>query len=211
VIPEVHRAPVPGEEVCDWACRSALRHLGFGTSGEIAAYWNAVGPETAKLWCRDALARGEIIEAEVEGSLGQRRKVFIFPDILQETPPDPIPRLRILSPFDPALRDRNRAEFLFGFFYRIEVFVPEPKRTYGYYVFPVMEGDRLVGRIDVKAFRDAGTLRIKAFWPEVGVKLTKGRRAKLEGELDRLARFAGCERVDFLDGWGRETLTRSSI
>ncbi|NHB76445.1 winged helix-turn-helix domain-containing protein [Rhodobacter calidifons] len=211
VIPEVHRAPVPEEEVCDWACRSALRHLGFGTSSEIAAYWNAVGPEAAKVWCRGTLARGEIIEAEVEGSQGQRRKVFIFPDILDELPPEPTPRLRILSPFDPALRDRDRAEFLFGFHYRIEVFVPEPKRVYGYYVFPVLEGDRLAGRIDVKAFRDAGALRVRAFWPEAGVKLTRGRRAKLEAELDRLARFAGCDRVEFLDGWERETLARPSL
>ena len=206
VIPDHHRSPVPEEEVTDWACRSALQHLGFGTSGEIAAYWKAVPPEAAKDWCRAALKRGEIIEVEVEGSDGQRRKSLAYPDILDASPPDPLPRLRILSPFDPALRDRKRAEFLFGFFYRIEVFVPEPKRTYGYYVFPVLEGDRLVGRIDVKAFRDVSALRVKAFWPEAGVKLTKARRAKLEAELDRLAGFAGCERVEFLDGWERETL-----
>jgi uncharacterized protein len=206
VIPEVHRAPFPEAEVCDWACRSALRHLGFGTSGEIAAYWKAVSPEAAKAWCRTALAGGEIIEVEIEGALGQRRRAFTFPDVLREVPPDPTPRLRILSPFDPALRDRDRAEFLFGFFYRIEVFVPEPKRVWGYYVFPVIEGDRLVGRIDAKAFRDSGTLRVKAFWPEAGVRLTKARRTKLAAELDRLARFSGCDRVEFLDGWERETL-----
>jgi uncharacterized protein len=205
VIPEAHRALVPAEEVADWACRTALDRLGFGTSGEIAAYWDAVGPETAKGWCRAALARGEIVEVEVEGALGQRRKVFAWPETLSEVPPEPIRKIRILSPFDPALRDRDRAEFLFGFFYRIEVFVPEPKRVYGYYVFPVMEGERLVGRLDAKAFRDAGALRVKAFWPEAGVKLTKDRRAKLEAELYRLARFTGCERVEFLDGWERET------
>lgn len=204
VIPEVHRTPVPEEEICDWACRSALRHLGFGTSGEIAAYWNAIGPEAARTWCREALARGEIIEVEVEGAQGQRRKTFV-PD-LPEEPPEPTSRLRILSPFDPALRDRNRAEFLFGFRYRIEVFVPEPKRVYGYYVFPLLEGDSLVGRIDVKAFRDAGSLRVKAFWPEPGVKLSKTRRSRLEAELARLALFAGCDRVEYLDGWERETL-----
>jgi uncharacterized protein len=208
VIPEAHRVPVPEDKVCDWACRSALRHLGFGTSGEIAAYWKAVSPEAAKVWCREALARGEITEVEVEGATGQRRKSLAFIDTLDEHPPDPTPRLRILSPFDPALRDRDRAEFLFGFYYRIEVFVPEPKRVWGYYVFPVLEGDRLVGRIDAKAFREAGALRVKAFWPEAGVKLTKGRRAKLEGELARLARFAGCDRVEFPDGWERETLVR---
>jgi len=206
VIPEAHRAPVPAEEVTGWACRSALRQLGFGTPGEIAAYWNAIGPQDAKVWCREALARGEVAEAEVEGAAGQRRRVVLFPATLDEIPPEPTRRLRLLSPFDPALRDRNRAEFLFGFFYRIEVFVPEPKRVWGYYVFPVLEGDRLVGRIDVKAFRDAGALRVKAFWPEAGVRLTKARRAKLEAELDRLARFAGCGRVEFLDGWERETI-----
>jgi uncharacterized protein YcaQ len=210
VIPEVHRVAVPFETVTDWACRTALQQLGFGTRGEIAAYWNAIGPEAAKAWCREALARGEIVEVEVEGALGQRRKAFVFPDILHEIPPEPSPRLRILSPFDPALRDRDRAQFLFGFHYRIEVFVPEPKRVYGYYVFPVLEGDRLVGRIDAKAFRDVGSLRVKAFWPEAGVKLTKARRAKLEAELSRLAAFAGCERVEFLDGWERETMRIAS-
>lgn len=211
VIPEAHRTPVPEEEVIDWACRTALQHLGFGTSGEIAAYWKAIPPEAAKDWCRAALTRGEIVEVEVEGATGQRRKLFIFQEVLTESPPDPSPRFRILSPFDPALRDRKRAEFLFGFFYRIEVFVPEPKRVYGYYVFPVMEGDRLVGRIDVKAFRDVGALRVKGFWPEAGVKLTKARLAKLEAELDRLAVFSGCGRVEFLDGWERETVPPPSL
>lgn len=209
VIPEIHRTPIPAEQVTDWACRSALQHLGFGTSGEISAYWNAVGPDTAKAWCRDALARGEIIEVDVEGAAAQRRKVYIFAESLDAEPPDPTPRLRILSPFDPALRDRDRAQFLFGFHYRIEVFVPEPKRVYGYYVFPVLEGDRLIGRLDVKAFRDTGALRVKAFWPEAGVKITKGRRAKLEAELGRLAVFSGCETVAFLDGWERETIART--
>jgi uncharacterized protein len=210
VIPAHCSTPVPEAEVTGWACRTALEHLGFGTSGEIAAYWNAIGPEAAKAWCRAAQARGEIIEVEVEGAEGQCRKVFIFPEILSEDAPDPSPRVRILSPFDPALRDRKRAEFLFGFHYRIEVFVPEPKRVYGYYVFPVLEGERLIGRIDVKAFRDAGALRVKAFWPEAGVKLTKARRAKLEAELDRLAAFAGCERLEFADGWEREPKLRPS-
>ncbi|HLQ19344.1 MAG TPA: crosslink repair DNA glycosylase YcaQ family protein [Tabrizicola sp.] len=211
VIPEAHRRPFPGDEVCDWACRSALRQLAFGTSGEIAAYWNAVSPEAAKLWCRAALERGELVEALIEGASGQHRRVFVFPEVLEDEPQDPTARLRILSPFDPALRDRDRAEFLFGFYYRIEVFVPEQRRIWGYYVFPVLEGDRLVGRIDVKAFRDAGALRVKAFWPEAGVRLTKGRRAKLEAELDRLAVFSGCERVEFLDGWERATLSIGGV
>ena len=149
------------------------------------------------------LERGEVVEVMLEGADGSARKVLARPATLSETP-DITPRLRILSPFDPALRDRARAEHLFGFFYRIEVFVPEPKRRWGYYVFPVLEGDRLIGRLDTKAFKQEGVLRVKAFWPEIGVRLTKARMAKLEAELDRLARFASCDRVEFLPGWQRE-------
>jgi uncharacterized protein len=207
VIPAVHRGTVPDRAIkVDWACGSALDHLGFGTSGEIAAYWNAVTPDEAKAWVRAALASDDVIEVDVTGAAGQPRRMVARPATLSETPSEPTSRLRILSPFDPALRDRDRAEHLFGFRYRIEVFVPEPKRVYGYYVFPVMEGDRLVGRIDAKAFRDDGALRVKAFWPEPGVKLGTGRLAKLESELDRLARFADCDRVEFLPGWQRQTM-----
>jgi uncharacterized protein YcaQ len=124
--------------------------------------------------------------------------------------PEPPGTLRVLSPFDPALRDRNRADFLFGFHYRIEVFVPEPKRIYGYYVFPVLEGDRLVGRLDAKAYRAENTLRVRAYWPELGVRASTARNSRLEAEIARLARFAGCERVEYLPGWMRETLRITS-
>jgi hypothetical protein len=202
VIPERARvAAFDTGETIDWACRSALDRLGFATSGELAAYWGLIGPEAAKDWVRAAVDRGEVIEAEVEGWTGARRKMVTWPETAAEQPPEPPARLRVLSPFDPALRDRKRAEHLFGFFYRIEVFVPEAKRQYGYYVFPVLEGDRIIGRLDAKAHRDEGTLRLRAFWPEVGIKLGHGRRVRLEAELDRLARFAGCERVEYLPGW----------
>jgi uncharacterized protein YcaQ len=207
VIPAAARAHCPTEEeTVDWACRSALDRLGFATHSELAAYWAAISPEAAKQWVRDALARGEVIEAEVEGADTARRKVVLWPATLSETPPEPTTRLRILSPFDPALRDRKRAEHLFGFRYRIEIFVPEPKRTFGYYVFPVLEGARIIGRIDAKAWRDAGTLRVAAYWPEPGQRMGAGRKARLEGELQRLAVFAGCERVEFLPGWERPTI-----
>jgi len=203
VIPHPHRATrVAATQTVDWACTSALAHLGFATSGELAAYWGAVTPPEAKVWCRAALAEGRLIEIEVEGAAGERRRAFASPDVLSRAAaaPEPPARLRVLSPFDPALRDRDRTEFLFGFRYRIEVFVPEPQRTYGYYVFPLLEGSRLVGRIDAKAFRDDSTLRVRALWPEPGVRWGQHRQARLEGELARLARFAGCDRVAWLPG-----------
>ena len=119
-------------------------------------------------------------------------------------------RLRVLSPFDPALRDRKRAERLFGFHYRIEIFVPEKQRVYGYYVFPLMEGDRLVGRVDMKADRARDRLAVAAVWPEVGVAFGKQRLAKLEAELNRVAALAGVSEVVFAAGWLRAPMQRQA-
>jgi uncharacterized protein YcaQ len=140
----------------------------------------------------------------VEPALGGKpRPSFAFADFLPtvDTYPEPPARIRVLSPFDPMIRDRNRTERLFGFFYRIEIFVPEPKREYGYYVFPLLEGDRLIGRIDMKADRKRGTLDVKRLWLEPGVRPSAGRLARLEAELERVAKFAGVEKVVFGDGW----------
>ena len=209
VIPEHHRADTPdAAAMVDWACNGALDRLGFADVSELRGFWGVVTPAEARAWAVAAVQRGEVVEIAVQGSAGQSKRSLARPDVLAQAmaAPEPGLRVRILSPFDPALRDRDRAEFLFGFRYRIEVFVPEPKRKYGYYVFPVLEGDRLIGRVDCKAFREASALRVKAFWPEAGIRLGGGRLARFEAELWRLARFAGCDRLEFLDGWRRDSL-----
>ena len=203
VIPAaIQSVEVEESAMVDWACASALDQLGFATASEVQAYWNAVRIEEARAWLTAALRDGRVTEVLVEGAEGGQRRVYARPGIMAEMPPDPPARVRVLSPFDPALRDRARAEFLFGFRYRIEVFVPEPKRVFGYYVFPLLEGARLVGRIDVK--RVGGTLAVRAVWPELGVAFGKGRQDRLAAELDRLAQFTGCDRVDWAAGWLRD-------
>jgi uncharacterized protein YcaQ len=206
--PEFLAKETSSEETLDWACSSALDRLGFATSGEIAAYWRAISPAEARDWCRRSEALGLIVPIEVEGADGSRRVSFARPGVVEEAAglPEPPARLRVLSPFDPALRDRARAERLFNFFYRIEVFVPEPKRTYGYYVFPLLEGARIVGRIDMKARRDTGALVVRALWPERGVIFGAGRLRRVQTELDRMAVFSRCDRVSYEDGWLREPL-----
>ena len=203
VLPDhVHTPEVGHDEFVDWACRGALQRLGFATSGEIAAFWNLVTPQEAKVWVE--AHRDELSEMLIEpAGDGKPRPSFAFADFSStlDSFPEAPARIRVLSPFDPTLRDRNRTERLFGFFYRIEIFVPEPKREYGYYVFPLLEGDRLIGRIDMKADRKAGTLDVKRLWLEPGVKASAGRLEKLEAELERVARFAGVEKVVFLEGW----------
>jgi uncharacterized protein YcaQ len=108
-------------------------------------------------------------------------------------PPAP-PRIRLLSPFDPIVWDRRRALRLFGFDYRFEAFVPEGKRRHGYYVLPVLEGERLVGRLDAKLERDRGVLAVKGVWWEPGARETEKRKKLLAAALDRLARLTGAER-----------------
>ena len=203
VIPaEFHEPEVSYEEFVDWACRSALTRLGFATHGEIAAFWDLLSPDEAKAWVN--AHRDELTEVLIEPALGGKpRPSWAVPDLLtsMQDYPDAPPRVRVLSPFDPMIRDRNRTERLFGFFYRIEVFVPEPKREYGYYVFPLLEGDKLIGRIDMKADRKGGSLDVKRLWLEPGVRPSAGRIEKLLAELDRLAKFTGVEQVVLMDGW----------
>ncbi|PCJ08775.1 MAG: hypothetical protein COB16_06715 [Rhodobacteraceae bacterium] len=195
-------------ETLDWLCNAALNRLGFATSGEIAAFWDTVSAAEARAWCVDQMQNGQLEEIEVAHADKTLRRVFTRPGTVEDAQNiGPAPsRIRVLSPFDPALRDRKRAERLFGFHYRIEVFVPAPKRTYGYYVFPLLEGERMVGRIDMKAQRDADRLQVTAVWPERGVKWSAVRIRKLEGELQRVARFAGLSQVVFADNWLRDVI-----
>ncbi len=195
-------------ETIDWACSAALKRLGFATSGEIAAFWDLVTPSEAKEWCSRALAEGRIIEIDIELMDGRLRRSFAFPEVLVGDDPKPPERIRILSPFDPCLRDRKRAERLFGFRYRIEVFVPEPKREYGYYVFPVLEGSRIIGRIDMKLDRTRKVLDVRAFWPEANISMGRRRLERLRSALERVARFAGVQDIDYTPSWRKSARTQ---
>ncbi len=123
--------------------------------------------------------------------------------------PEPSLCVRLLSPFDPALRDRARAERLFGSHYRIEIFIPQAKRQFGESVFPVLQGTRVIGRIDVK--RSGSAHVVQAFWPEAGVRVGKLRVSGLVTELERVRAFAEVETVGWSIVWLRGSHPRKIV
>ncbi|HZO34203.1 MAG TPA: crosslink repair DNA glycosylase YcaQ family protein [Gaiellaceae bacterium] len=140
-----------------------------------------VYPETETIPPREA---DRIIAERTRRSLGvwlDRGTLHIHPDVSDEPVPE---RTVFLSPFDRLIHDRARADALFGFFYRLEMYVPRAKRQYGYYVLPILHGDRIVGRIDVERDRDGGPPRVNGHWWEDGAD-----PVPLDAELDRLRSF----------------------
>jgi len=104
----------------------------------------------------------------------------------------PVPdRVTFLSPFDRLVHDRARTEALWGFHYRLEMFVPRAKREYGYYVLPILRGDRLVGRIEPVFDRRERVLRVLGVWWERGAEAVP-----LDEPLESLRAFVGAERVE---------------
>ena len=198
VLPDHHAlpCPAPGEHL-DWACSTAAERLWVFTPKELADFWASVEAPEAKAWCLAAMKAGRLVAVGVEGADGEVRPAFALADWERRLArlPEPPDRTRLLCPFDPILRDRGRALRRFGFDYRFEAFVPEPKRQYGYFVLPILEGDRLVGRLDLKLHRDRRLLAVKGLWWEAGVKATKARLRGLDAALASMAAFVGAEEV----------------
>ena len=189
VIPKRYLSKAPSDEAqIDWLCRGALDRLAFGSEGDIRRFWDATDPAEVKNW---VARQRDLVRVQVEGADRSWVSALAPADIETRVAKTPAPtsRLRIVNPFDPAIRDRKRLQRLFGFEYTVEMFVPAAKRRWGYYVYPLLEGDRFVGRLELKADRKAGQLEVLNLWPEPEVQWTKARAAKLDAELARLARF----------------------
>ncbi len=181
----------------DWLCNQAAERLTFGSSGEIQRFWEAMSAKEAQAWCADQRV---LVPVEVQGANGQYTAAWATSGIEEQLAQVSAPtiRLRILNPFDPAIRNRMRLERLFGFESRNEMFVPAAKRRWGYYVYPLLEGSRFVGRVELKADRAAGWMQVTGFWPEPKVRWGLNRLEKLDKELARFARLAGIGDVSWL-------------
>jgi uncharacterized protein len=193
--------PTPVESVIGLV-RRAARALGVADEFSLRDYFR-----TRPQMTRDAISAlaecGELIPVTVQG--WEAKPHYLWHEAAL---PRRIAARALLSPFDSMIFERARLERLFGLFYRIEIYVPEPKRVYGYYVYPFLLGDRFVARVDLKADRAEGVLRVNSAWLESGQDPAYV-AAELAAELRSLAEWQGLSSVQVLPRGDLATPLRS--
>ncbi len=189
VIPTEHfnAEPVPRADAHRTLLMMGAKSLGVGTVTDLVDYYRLPIVEARPI-VAELAAEGHLEEVEVQG---WNEPTYLHPDA---TTPRTLEQVRLLCPFDNLIFFRDRVERLFGFHYRIEIYVPKPKRRFGYYVLPLLIGDRLVGRVDVKADRAARTLRVPGAFTEDGVDAVFTAR-RLVDELRLMADWLGLREI----------------
>ena len=164
-------------------------------TGSITRFLGGASALQIKNWLREN--GNNVRPVEIETASGEYIAAYAISDIenyLKDTTA-PTSRLRLINPFDPLVRDRKRLLRIFDFDYKIEIFVPAAKRQWGYYVYPMLEGDRFIGRVEIKADRKSGLLKVMKVWKESNIKWANRQDDKLDAEIKRLARFIGAQNV----------------
>ena len=203
--PDVLQTPAPPEpEARRQLLLMAARSLGVATLNDLCDYHRLKIP-VCKPLVEELVAEGRLVPVEVDG---WGRRALLHPD---SATPRSITGRALLSPFDSLVWYRDRTERMFNFEYRIEIYTPKPKRVYGYYVLPFLLDGHLAGRVDLKADRAAGVLRVNAAWVEDDLDnaVDRSRIAEeLLAELTDMARWLGLETVGAV---ARGTLAKDLI
>lgn len=167
--------------------RIASRAMGIGSAKDLADYHRQKITTTRPL-IDELVESGDLLAVSVPG---WSDRLYMDPNARQ---PRRVSARALLSPFDSLIWERDRTEKLFGFHYRIEIYVPQEKRKHGYYVLPFLLGEDLVARVDLKADRHNGELLVQASWGELGID-EKNVSAELAQELSTMAAWLELERV----------------
>ncbi|MEO6502347.1 MAG: crosslink repair DNA glycosylase YcaQ family protein [Jatrophihabitantaceae bacterium] len=167
--------------------RIAARAYGVATEPDLGDYFRLPRAES-KLRVAELAEAGELLPVTVAG---WNAPGYLWPAARR---PRRVQARALLSPFDPLIWFRDRAKRLFGFHYRIEIYTPAAQRVHGYYVLPFLLGESLVGRVDLKADRQAGVLRAQSAWSEPGVDHDEV-AAELAVVLAELAEWLGLSGV----------------
>ncbi|MFI0460470.1 MAG: winged helix-turn-helix domain-containing protein [Ilumatobacteraceae bacterium] len=185
---EILKMPTPSQsEARREMLLLAARSVGVGTAADLFDY-HRQKPQQAKPYLTELVEEGLIEQVRVEG---WRDPAYMLPDTLR---PRSVDVRALVSPFDSLVWCRPRIERLFDFHYRIEIYVPAPKRVYGYYVLPFVLGDRIVARVDLKADRHAGELLVPGAFSQDNVDI-KHVASELMLELREMATWLGLDRV----------------
>ncbi len=186
--PELLAADAPDQPTAERAMLAlAARSLGIATDKDLADYFRTKVTD-ARPMLAEMVAAGELVEVDVPD---WGCSAYLHPEAAR---PRAVTGATFLSPFDPIVWCRPRAERMFGFEYRIEIYVPAPKRTYGYYVLPFLLDGELVGRADLKADRPGGRLVVKAAYREEQHDETRVATAMAE-QLATMAPWLGLDDV----------------
>ncbi len=177
--------------------KNSARSLGLFRAQWLADYYRLRQP-ALPLLLEQLQEAGEIYPVNVE-TLGPAWLHASLLPLLEQAQADKLTATHsaVLSPFDPVVWDRKRAEQLFDFNYRLECYTPAPKRQYGYFVLPLLHRGQLVGRMDAKMHRKEGILEVIALYLEDGVKPGRTLEKGLQGAITEFARWQGARGIRF--------------
>ena len=184
---------LPEAEAVRQAALRSVRALGVATPTQINRHFTRGHYPRLSGRLVELVTEGVLVPATVEGLKG---RWYVHADDWAAVDDLPTARLALLSPFDNLICDRERTEALWGFRYRLEVYTPVVKRQYGYYVLPIVDGDRLVGRIDAALDTRRGLLEAKSVYTEPGIRRSARRTVALRRRFEDLARFVGADGID---------------
>ncbi len=180
-------------EVVRRAAQKSLRALGVATPRHIQQHFTRGRYPDLTRVLADLEAEGRVKRFEIRDLPGPW---YVHADdelLMTQLPADWQPRTTLLSPFDNLICDRARTRQLFDFDYTMEIYVPAAKRKYGYYVLPILHGDRLIGRVDPAMDRERGALKVNAVYAEPDAPRNAGRA--VSGAIEDLAAFLGAEEI----------------